>query len=108
MTTHYSLLVPGAKAAAKKLEVIAPFDGSLMATVDKVDETGIEQALSTAAELFNDKSSWLTTAQRIDILHKLKQLMTDNAERLILISAQEGGKPLIDTQVQGVQRLRFA
>jgi len=100
MTTHYSLLVPGAKAAAKKLEVIAPFDGSLMATVDKVDETGIEQALSTAAELFNNKSSWLTAAQRIEILHKLKQLMTDNAERLILISAQEGGKPLIDTQVE--------
>jgi len=100
MTTHYSLLVPGAKAAANKLEVIAPFDGNMMATVDKVDESGIEQALSTAAELFNNKSSWLTAAQRIEILQKLKQLMTDNAERMILISAQEGGKPLIDTQVE--------
>ena len=100
MTTHYSLLVPGAQAATDKLNVTAPFDGTLIATVDKVDESGIEQALSTAAELFNNKPGWLTAAQRIDILQNLKQLMTNNADRLILISAQEGGKPLIDTQVE--------
>ena len=100
MTTHYSLLVPGAQAATDKLNVTAPFDGTLIATVDKVDESGIEQALSTAAELFNNKPGWLTAAQRIDILQNLKQLMTDNADRLILISTQEGGKPLIDTQVE--------
>lgn len=100
MSKHYSLMIPGAKAVTEKLEVTAPFDGALIATVDLVDELGVEQALATAAELFNDKSQWLNATQRIEILEKLKQLMTDNAEKLILISAQEGGKPLVDTQVE--------
>ena len=100
MPKHYSTLVPGAKPAAKKLEVVAPFDGKLIATVDKVDESGVELALTSAAELFNDKSKWLSAPQRIEVLEKLKQLMTDNAEHLILTSAQEGGKPLVDTRVE--------
>jgi len=100
MSKHYSLMIPGAKAVAEKLEVTAPFDGALIATVDLADESGVEQALSTAAKLFNDKSQWLTAARRIEILENLKQLMTENAEQLILTSAQEGGKPLIDTQVE--------
>jgi acyl-CoA reductase-like NAD-dependent aldehyde dehydrogenase len=100
MTKHYPLMVPGATPTAKKLAVTAPFDDALIATVDTVDNNGIEQALSTAATLFNNKSSWLSAAQRIDILQKFKRLMTDNAEYLTLISAREGGKPLIDTQVE--------
>ena len=100
MPKHYALLIPGAKPAAKKIEVTAPFDGKLIATVDTVDKAGIEQALNTASLLFNNKSKWLTAAQRIEILNKAMHLMHENAERLTLIAAQEGGKPLIDSQVE--------
>ncbi|MCW9012984.1 MAG: aldehyde dehydrogenase family protein [Gammaproteobacteria bacterium] len=100
MPQHYSLMVPGAKPAAQKLEVTAPYDRELIATVDTVDKAGIEQALATAARLFNDKSSWLSAAQRIDILSKAVHLMHDRAESLTLIAAREGGKPLIDSQVE--------
>jgi acyl-CoA reductase-like NAD-dependent aldehyde dehydrogenase len=100
MQKHYPLMIPGAKPAAKKIEVTAPFDGELLATVETVDKAGIEQALSTASNLYNDKSQWLSAAQRIEILNKAMHLMHENAQRLTLIAAQEGGKPLIDSQVE--------
>ena len=100
MPKHYSLLIPGAKPAAKKLEVTAPFDSQLIATVDTVDQAGIEQALCTANNLFNNRSKWLTAAQRIQILTNAMHLMHEKAEQLTLIAAQEGGKPLSDSQVE--------
>lgn len=100
MSKHYSLMVPGAKPAKEKLEVIAPYDGQLIATVDTVDKTGIDQALTTASNLFNDKSKWLSAPQRIEILNKAMHLMHERYDQLVHTSAQEGGKPLIDTKVE--------
>jgi len=100
MTAHYSHLIAGNVDACGTREVTAPYDGALIATVDTVDSQGIEQALDTASTLFNDKSKWLSAAERVDILTRLAQLLEDNAERLVLIAAREGGKPLTDTQVE--------
>jgi len=100
MTAHYNHMIAGDIKASAKLEVTAPFDGQLIATVDQVDKSAIDHALNTASNLYNDRSKWLSAATRIEILSKLSELMKDNAERLILISAQEGGKPLTDTQVE--------
>jgi len=93
-------MVAGNIKACGKLEVTAPFDNQLIATVDQLDGNAIDQALKVASNLYNDRSKWLSAAKRIEILTRLSGLMTDNAERLILISAQEGGKPLTDTQVE--------
>ncbi len=100
MPKHYSLMVPGAKPSPVTLEVTAPYDGELLATVETVDITGIDQALTTASRLFNNKSQWLSGEQRIAILEKMAVLMGENAERLIINSAKEGGKPLVDTQIE--------
>jgi len=100
MTSHYKNLVAGNIKASGKLEVTAPFDGKLIATVDQLDKTAIDHALNTASHLYNDRSKWLSAGKRIDVLTRLSELMQDNAERLILISAQEGGKPLNDTRVE--------
>jgi len=100
MTAHYKNLVSGNIKASGKLNVTAPFDGQLIATVDQLDKSAINQALNTASNLYNDRSTWLSAAQRIEILTKLSHLMEENAERLILLSAREGGKPLNDTKVE--------
>ena len=100
MTTHYSHLVAHKTIPSGKLEVKAPYDDSLIATVDTVDSLAIEHALSIASELFNDRSRWLSTAERIEILKRLALLMQQNAERLTQIAAREGGKPLKDSQVE--------
>jgi len=100
MTSHYSQMIAGDIQASGKLEVHAPYDGQLIATVDTVDTAAIEHALTTASNLYNDRSKWLTAPQRIEILSKLSELMQENYDRLVLISAQEGGKPLLDTRVE--------
>ena len=93
-------MVAGNIKASGKLEVTAPFDNQLIATVDQLDKSAIDHALNVASNLYNDRSKWLSAAKRIEILTRLSSLMTDNAEHLILISAQEGGKPLTDTRVE--------
>lgn len=100
MTSHYKHLIAGNIKPSGTLDVTAPFDNQLIATVDKIDNAAIDHALSVASRLYNDRSTWLSAETRIEILTKLAQLMEDNAERLVLISAQEGGKPLNDTRVE--------
>lgn len=100
MTPHYSHMIDGDIKAIGKLDVTAPYDGKLIATVDKLDSNSIDYALTTASELFNNKSKWLSAAERIQILSRVSVLMQENTERLVLLSAQEGGKPLLDTQVE--------
>ncbi len=100
MSNHYSHMIASDISPCGTLEVTAPYDGKLMASVDQVDSKAIDKALIIASELFNDKSSWLSAAERIDILRRLATLMEENADRLVQIAAQEGGKPLKDTQVE--------
>ena len=54
MSEHFKLLVPGATAAGN-IDVTAPFDDAHIATIETGDETAVEQALTTAHNLFVDK-----------------------------------------------------
>lgn len=100
MSSHYKNMIAGDIKASGKLNVTAPFDNQLIASVDKVDADAIDHALSIASGLYNDRSKWLSADKRIEILTRLSYLMEENADRLVLISAQEGGKPLNDTKVE--------
>lgn len=97
---HFPHLVAGNIQPAGRHEVHAPYDRSLIATVDAIDESGVEQALSTAYALYRDRSTWLTPARRIEILQRLQVLMQEQAEELAVEAAREGGKPLIDSRVE--------
>ena len=97
---HYNLMVPHAKATGDKLEITAPFDLSLIATADLADSSIVEQALSTAYKLYLDRDSWIDTSQRLTILERVIQIMSENADDLALEAAREGGKPLADSQVE--------
>lgn len=103
MTTqprHFPLLIPGAAAGGETLEVQAPFDGRLIATLDVADEAAVEQALQTAYGLYRNRDTWLSPAQRIEILEKTALLMEERFDDLALEAAQEGGKPLVDSRVE--------
>jgi len=99
MTQHIQHLVVNA-TAKNKLDVTAPFDDTLICTIDTLDETGVEQAFSTAEKLFSDRKKWLSAEQRIAILEKTATLMSQQAEQLALEAAREGGKPLLDSKVE--------
>ena len=86
--------------SAGELTVTAPYDGSKIATVPRSDAAAIEQALSTAHGLYRDRDSWIPKVERIAILRRAMTIMKDRAEELALQAAREGGKPLVDSQVE--------
>jgi len=99
MPDHFKLLIPGAKADAK-IEVTAPYDGALIATIDTGGSDAVEQALATADALFRDKKNWLSKAQRIHVLEKTADIMQSRFDELALEAAREGGKPLMDSKAE--------
>lgn len=97
---HYSVKVPGANAADKVLSVTSPYDGTVIGSVETINQAGAEQALVNAYQLFTHKNLWLSADQRIQILKKTAMLMQERFDDLVAIAVAEGGKPLIDTRVE--------
>jgi acyl-CoA reductase-like NAD-dependent aldehyde dehydrogenase len=97
---HFSLMVPGACAAAQQAEVCSPFDGSRLATVEQLDRDGAERALATADALFRNRDGWLSPPVRIKILRQAAAIMQQRREQLAVEAAREGGKPLVDSLVE--------
>lgn len=93
-------MVPGARAPAGRHEVRSPFDGAALGSVDLADAETARAALATAHALHRDRSRWLSTPTRIEILTRAAALMEERAESLALGAAREGGKPLLDSRVE--------
>jgi len=100
MTRHVPLMIPGAAASESPLTVVAPYDRTPIASVDCADEAAVEQALVTADTLFRDRDGWLDVPQRLAILARTAAIMTERRDALAVEAAREGGKPLLDSQVE--------
>ena len=100
MAEHFPLMIPGARAEGQPAEVSSPYDGSLIASVERAGAEAIETALETAYRLFRDRDAWLSPARRIEILERTVEIMKGRRDSLALEAAREGGKPLIDSQVE--------
>ncbi len=97
---HYKIKVPHANASDTVLSVTSPYNGSVIGTVETINQAGAEQALINASSLFNNKKGWLSADQRITILKKTAVLMQERFDDLVNIAVAEGGKPLLDTRVE--------
>ncbi len=97
---HYKIKVSKANASEKVLTVTSPYDGSVIGTVETINQAGAEQALINAQKLFKNKKSWLSASRRIEILIKTAGLMQQRFDDLVQIALSEGGKPLLDTRVE--------
>ena len=97
---HFSLLIPGAGAAAGKVTVSAPFDGAALASVDTASAVQADRALATAYRLHRDIDSWPPLHERVAVLERAAEIMTQRHEELAVGAAAEGGKPLIDSRVE--------
>jgi acyl-CoA reductase-like NAD-dependent aldehyde dehydrogenase len=100
MSEHFSLMIPGTSSSDALLEVKAPYDGSVIATVDTAGSDAVETALTTAYGLFRNRDVWLPAEQRIEVLEKAAGIMQTRFEELALEAAREGGKPLLDSRVE--------
>jgi acyl-CoA reductase-like NAD-dependent aldehyde dehydrogenase len=99
MSDHFNLLVPGATTDGQ-INVTAPFDGALIATIETGGSDAVEHALATAYALYRDKKNWLTAQCRIDVLEKTADIMSSRFNALAIEAAREGGKPLLDSKAE--------
>ena len=100
MKNRFKAMIAAGTAPAGVLEVVAPYDQSLIATVETSGADAVDQALATAEQLFRDRSKWLPASRRIEILNKTADIMAERAEELAIESAREGGKPLVDSRIE--------
>ena len=98
--THFSHQIAVPVTPVGKMDVVSPFDGSLIATVDRVGTEGVGEALAVAESLHRDRSNWLGADQRIAILSRTADLLAERAEVFAIEAAREGGKPLIDSRIE--------
>ena len=95
----------------KRLKVNSPYDGHLISEIDLDNEERIENVLETAHQLAQNHDKAIPAPQRIEILGKTAELVQANAEEYAHQSAEEGGKPLIDSRIElfrAVQGIREA
>ena len=82
------------------VDVNNPYTGKLIEQVKISTADDVEQALARAHALFEDRSAWLPAYQRIEILERAAQIMSDRIEELTILAASEGGKPYVDSKVE--------
>ena len=82
------------------IKVHNPFNGRQVGEVPLQDRKQVQEALDRAAEVFADRSKWLSVPERIAILEKFKKLVEANQDKLVQQAIAEGGKPLMDTKVE--------
>jgi len=89
----------------KKIPIHNPFDGKLVGEVPYQDGSEVKDVMDRGAGVFADRSKWLTTPQRIEILEKFQKLVEGNQEKLVQQALSEGGKPLVDTKVEVIRAI---
>jgi acyl-CoA reductase-like NAD-dependent aldehyde dehydrogenase len=98
---HYPLMIAGVvKASDTEHRVTSPYTNQVIGSVDKANDQDIDDALAAAYALYQDRDQWLSTPKRIEILERAMDLMQEQFEELAANSANEGGKPLIDSRVE--------
>ena len=100
MSEKFKLMIPGSTGTGETLQVLAPWDLSLIGEVPFSSAEDIEQALDTADTIFKNRDRWLPIPKRIEVLEKTAVLMEQQAEHLAIEAAREGGKPLLDSRVE--------
>lgn len=84
---------------SQKIEVLSPFDGSVVDTIPRGDHDDIEIALKTA-ERGAKIMAKMTGYERYEILHKVSELMTERVEELARTITLEEGKILAEATIE--------
>lgn len=82
------------------MRVVQPYDGELIAEIPVHTAADVDARLEKAARIFSNRSNWLPTFQRIEILKRLAGLVRADSHLLALLIVREGGKPLTDAKVE--------
>ncbi len=100
MKEQYKLITEENLSTGEYLKVLSPFDCKEIGEVEIANREVAESALSSAYQAFIDKKNWLKPYERIAIIEKAIQMMTEDVEYLAVEAAREGGKPYADSKVE--------
>src|SRR5689334_20164786 len=111
-TTSYQAFIGGGwadSASGETMEVIAPATGEVIAEVPKCSAEDVDRAVEAAKKVLPD---WLekTPKERSELLHKLADVLDENAEELAQLESVNVGKPLMasrDEMPFSADNLRF-
>lgn len=84
----------------KKLQVLNPYDQSLIKEIPINTRAEVMATLGRAHTLYRDSSRWLEPYERIAILERAAELLTQRTEEFAQTALSEGGKPYQDTRVE--------
>src|SRR5512146_2278615 len=109
---QYRILIGGQfadAASGETMEVIAPATGETIAEVPRCGEEDVDRAVEAAQAALLD---WLekTPKERSELLHKLADVLEENAEELAQLESVNVGKPLMasrDEMPFSADNLRF-
>ena len=82
------------------IKVHQAYTREVLGELELHDEKQLEAMLSKAQKLFLNRENWLPAYQRIEILEKMAVIMKGQRDELAMQIAKEGGKPLVDAQVE--------
>ncbi len=85
---------------ASNLKVHAPYDGHLIRELPLTSMEEADVMINEAHTLFHDQSRRLPKYERIKILTRFRDLLSENFEALAKQAAEEGGKPLVDSIIE--------
>ena len=85
--------------SSRKIKVNSPYDNSLIKELDLLSEKEVFSILDTAYKI-HQKNSPLPPYERINILEKFVLLLEKHKNEIINLSIKEGGKPLVDSEVE--------
>ena len=83
----------------QKIEVLNPFDGSVVDTIPSGDQDDIETALKTA-ERGAKIMAKMTGYERYEIIHKVSEMMAERVDELARIITLEEGKILSEATME--------
>lgn len=84
----------------EEIKILNPFDQSVIETLPFEDEKSVFEKLEVAHQLFKDHKKRLPKYERIQILERLAELISADAERFAREAAAEGGKPIVDSRIE--------
>src|SRR4051794_10106670 len=95
--TAYKILVGGEfvdSVSGETMDVIAPATGEVIAEVPRCNADDVDRAVEAAKKVLPE---WLdkTPKERSELLHKLADVIDDNAEELSQLESVNVGKPLM-------------
>jgi acyl-CoA reductase-like NAD-dependent aldehyde dehydrogenase len=82
------------------LQIVQAYDRRPIAEVETEGADSLEAKLELAARSLRDRDQWLKPHERIGVLYRLASLMEPLREKFSRLIAQEGGKPLVDAEVE--------